>query len=84
MKKKHYLIVLLFATLFCNANMASPYVEGTLSGSAFSSRNIDIIGEKITISPNKDFSSAFYDIEYTISSSSSYSHIIPLLLCRGL
>lgn len=79
MHKILHIIAFLFAVTICRANMASPYESGTLSGCAFSSRSVDILGEKITISPNKDFSSAFYDVEYTISSSSSYSHLIPLL-----
>lgn len=46
--------------------MASPILRGTFSSSAFSSRDIDIIKEKIHFSIDKDFNTGNYVIEYFI------------------
>jgi hypothetical protein len=58
--------------------MASPFREGTLGCSAFSSKDIDILHESIHVKLNKEFSRANYVVEYTITSDSSGNQI-PLL-----
>jgi hypothetical protein len=58
--------------------MASPIMEGTLSSSAFSSRDIDILKEKIYLKIDRDFSTAFYQIEYLIKTDTGGKQI-PLL-----
>lgn len=58
--------------------MASPVQEGTFSGSAVSSRDIDILKEKIYLKIDKDFRTAFYQIEYWIRTDTDGKQI-PLL-----
>jgi hypothetical protein len=58
--------------------MASPIRPGTFSSSAFSSRDIDILKEKIYLKVDKDFRTAFYQIEYFIRTDSN-GRQIPLL-----
>ncbi len=62
----------------CFANMASPYWEGTISGSAMTSSDIDILKEKIFIQINKEDHTALYKIDYYIQCDSSGMQI-PLL-----
>lgn len=75
-----YLIVLLVlsAAQPTYANMASPIWEGTSTGSVFSSRDIDILGEHIRLSIDEDFQTATYHIAYRISCDSGGTQI-PLL-----
>jgi hypothetical protein len=61
-------LLFFFIARLCTANMASPIREGTLSSSAFSSRDIDILKEKIHITLGKDFKTASFVIEYFIRS----------------
>jgi len=63
--------------------MASPYIEGTNSGLAFSSRDIDILSEKILVRIADDFTTAKFIVEYTIQSSSSSTQIPLLFLTQG-
>lgn len=64
---KQFLFIVLFVTAqFCYGNMASPVRKGTSSSAAFSSNNIDILKEQLNISINPDFTTAFFDITYTI------------------
>ncbi len=58
--------------------MGSPISEGTLSGSAFSSRDIDILQDKIYLKIDKGFRTAFYRVEYVIRTDTSGKQI-PLL-----
>jgi len=58
--------------------MASPIWEGTYGSNAFSSRDIDIIREKLSVTIDKDFKTASYLIEYFIKADSSGKQI-PLL-----
>lgn len=58
--------------------MASPILEGSFSSSAISSRNIDILKEKINLKIDKDFRTAFYQIEYFIRTDTA-GRQIPLL-----
>ena len=60
------------------ANMASPIREGTKSAAVFSSRDIDILKEKLSVTINKDFSEADYIAEYQIYSEKEGKQI-PLL-----
>ncbi|MBS1553152.1 MAG: hypothetical protein JST15_13885 [Bacteroidetes bacterium] len=64
---KIIVIFLLFFTESCFANMASPVREGSLISSAFSSSDIDIIKEKLTVNVSKDFTTADYIAEYFIN-----------------
>ncbi len=76
---KQPLTILLFLIgRLCFANMASPIWEGTFSSSAFSSRDIDILREKIVVTIDKDFRTAFFQIEYFIRADAS-GRQIPLL-----
>lgn len=62
-------VLLILFTITANitiANMASPYDNGTLSSSPFSSKNIDILSENILIKIDRKFQTAQYFIEYTI------------------
>ncbi|HNP20952.1 MAG TPA: hypothetical protein PKM63_02045 [Panacibacter sp.] len=58
--------------------MASPLRPGTYASDAFSSRDIDILKERIHITVDQDFRNAFYKIEYYIRSDSAGSQV-PLL-----
>ena len=69
---------MLFIGKLCFANMASPIREGTYGSSAFSSRDIDIIKERLLVTIDKDFKTAAYVIEYTIKTDSPGKQI-PLL-----
>ncbi|MBK7158793.1 MAG: hypothetical protein IPH77_09580 [Ignavibacteria bacterium] len=60
-------IFLIFLTGSSFANMASPVREGSLISSAFSSSDIDIIKEKLTVNISKDFTTADYIAEYFIN-----------------
>ena len=71
-------IILFLIGQLCFANMASPIRAGTFSSSAFSSRDIDILKEKIYLKVDKDFRTAFYQIEYFIRTDSN-GRQIPLL-----
>jgi len=48
--------------------MSSPVQERTLTSSAFSSKDINILSEKIDIKIDKEFKTAKFIIEYTIQS----------------
>lgn len=48
------------------ANMASPIREGTKSADVFSSKDIDILKEKLSITINKEFTDANFTSEYFI------------------
>lgn len=60
------------------ANMASPYLDGTRSASAFTSRDIDVLEELIHISIDQDFRRATYRVEYLIHTDTAGLQI-PLL-----
>lgn len=60
-------IAVLFFFFVVYANMASPYMKGTGSSTAFSSKNVDITGEKIHIIIDSGFTKAFYKITYNIN-----------------
>ncbi len=58
--------------------MASPVTQGTFSSEAFSSRDINILKEKIHVTIDRDFKTAVYKIEYFINAESEGNQI-PLL-----
>lgn len=67
MRQSISLIFILIAH-FCFANMASPIWQGTKSGTVFSSKDVDILKERINVTIDKHFQTANYKIEYFISS----------------
>ena len=70
MRKLAVWLLCLFS-LSLNANMASPYRDGSLSGSPFIARNVDILHEKLYITPSSDLKTAKYVVEYHIRAGSS-------------
>ena len=71
-----FIIVLIVNS--CFANMASPMRKGTSISTVFTSKNIDILNEKIYFKPNKEFKIGSYLIEYHIKTDTSGKQI-PLL-----
>ncbi len=73
-------IILLFilTSRLCFANMASPYGEGTKVSTVFSSRNIDILNERIWVTVDRKFETASYVVEYNINTDTD-GRQIPLL-----
>lgn len=69
--------LLLFGQL-AQANMSSPIWEGTMTSSAFTSKDINILSEIIQIKIDKDYKTAKFIVEYTILSDIS-GRQIPLL-----
>ena len=63
---------------FSFANMASPLIEGTRSSAAISSKDIDILREKIVVIIGEDFKTALFEVEYTIKTNLEGKQI-PLL-----
>lgn len=61
-------LLLLSTSMFSYANMASPIINGTTVGTAYSSADIDILSETININIKKGFHEADYDITYEIYS----------------
>lgn len=76
--KIRILIFFLFFAQVCKANMSSPVWEGTSVSTAFSSKDIRILSERIHITIDKAFSTAKFVVEYTIQSDVS-GRQIPLL-----
>jgi len=70
------ILIALSSSVF--ANMASPYRDGTKVAAAFTSRDIDIISERINVTLNKNNASADYFIEYKIRTDKDGKQI-PLL-----
>ena len=66
--KINFFILFLLIGQFCRANMSSPIQEGTLTSTAFSSKDINILSEKINIKIDKEFKTVKFIIEYTIQS----------------
>ena len=60
------------------ANMASPYTDGDWAAAPFSSRDIDILLEKISVQFSPERQKTFYDITYNIRCDASGQQI-PLL-----
>ncbi len=73
-----FVLLLFFIARAVSANMASPEITGTTGALAFSSKDIDILHEKILIRPDHAFHTATFSIIYTIRSDSSGKQI-PLL-----
>lgn len=72
------MLFLLHFGLLAKANMASPIREGTKTSSAISSKDIDILSEKIFIKIDPNFKTARFIVEYNIQSNLSGAQI-PLL-----
>ncbi|MDW7691725.1 hypothetical protein R9C00_16730 [Flammeovirgaceae bacterium SG7u.111] len=71
-------ILTILLSLPCWANMASPIQEGTWAATPFISKYVDILREKIHITPDRDFRTAKFTIEYHINAGRSGEQI-PLL-----
>ena len=71
-------LLLLSASMFSYANMASPIDDGTFASTAYSSTDIDILSETIDINISKGFHKADYDIAYEIYSDKAGERI-PLI-----
>lgn len=65
LKKISVFILLLCLYMQGHANMASPYIKGDVTSEAYSSRDIDIIGEHIKVTILNVYQSKF-TVEYTI------------------
>ena len=76
--KQFLTIIFFFSSFISHANMASPYIPGTSSSTVYSSKDVDILKEKILIKLNKNFESADYVIEYYINAETAGNQI-PLL-----
>jgi hypothetical protein len=63
---------------FAQANMSSPIWEGTMTSSAFTSKDINILSEFIHIRIDKDYKTAKFIVEYIIQSEVT-GRQIPLL-----
>ncbi|MEM9981453.1 MAG: hypothetical protein AAF734_03085 [Bacteroidota bacterium] len=75
-------LCLLLMTQASWGNMASPIWEGTLSTSAFSSKDIDILKERIHLQVAPDFKTAQYEVVYTIRTDRSGQQIPLLFLAQ--
>ncbi len=72
-----FFFLLLFGQL-AQANMASPIRRGTMTSTAFTSKDISILSEFIYIKIDKDYKTAKFIVEYTIQSEVT-GRQIPLL-----
>lgn len=73
-----FALAFLFSLNTALANMASPYMFGTSSATAFSSRNIDILSENIRLQLFDKAPGAHFKVEYNIRCDSAGKQI-PLL-----
>ena len=80
--KQALFIIFILASQLCSANMGSPIRQGTFSGSAISSRDIDIVKEIIHLKIDKDFKTAFYQVEYHIKTDVAGKQIPLLFLAK--
>lgn len=76
--KNCFTIIFLFIFKLAFANMSSPIMEGTLTASPLTSKDIDILKENIQIKIDKSFHTASFDIQYHIKTDVSGEQI-PLL-----
>jgi len=76
--RKYIILFWVLTSRVCFANMASPYGEGTKVSSVFSSRNIDILNERIWVTVDQRFKTAYYVVDYNISTDTD-GRQIPLL-----
>lgn len=72
------ILFLLLLGQLAQANMSSPIQEGTMTSSAFTSKDINILSEFIHIKIDKDYKTATFIVEYTIQSDVA-GRQIPLL-----
>ncbi len=80
MMKKYILFLIVQCTILkvSHANMASPYQVNDKMASILTSRDVDILSEKINITINKEFTQAQFHVIYQISSN-QIGKTIPLL-----
>lgn len=78
MIKVFFTAIFFLIASFCFANMASPMWKGTSLSTVFTSKNIDILNEKIYFKPDKEFKIGSYFVEYHIKTDTSGKQI-PLL-----
>ncbi|MEN6669650.1 hypothetical protein AAJP47_04660 [Psychrobacter sp. B38] len=71
-------LFLLSHSILSYANMASPTTDGTNVGTAYSSKDIDILSETIDINIDKGFKHANYDVTYEVYSAEE-GYRIPLV-----
>lgn len=76
--KSALLVFTLLWSQLTRANMASPVWRGTVSSTAFSSKDINILSESIHIKIDADYKTARYTVEYTLQSDVA-GRQIPLL-----
>ncbi len=76
--KSALLIFTLLWAQVTRANMSSPIWRGTVTSTAFSSKDIDILSESIHIKIDEEYQTARYIIEYTLHSDVA-GRQIPLL-----
>lgn len=78
-----FLIFFVLLSNACFANMASPVQDGTILSSAFSSKNIDILAEKIWVKIARDLETASFLVEYRIQSTQAGNQIPLLFFAEG-
>lgn len=64
--KIQLIIIFAFFGQLCFANMASPYTNGTKASEVFTSKDIDIINEKIHVTIDNVAQTATYVVEYRV------------------
>ena len=77
-----FIFIFLFGQI-AKANMASPIWSGTMSGSAISSKDINILSEKIVVKIDESFRTAKFVVEYNIHSDFSGEQIPLLFFAKG-
>lgn len=75
-------LLLTLLSQFSWANMASPLRVGTIASSAISSRDIDILHEKIHLSIDKSFKTGFYSVNYFIETKQEGKQVPLLFLAK--
>lgn len=66
MRKSIFLAVLLLSSLCLNANMAAPWRDGDLPASPKISEYVNILHERIVITPDSGLRTTHFDVEYRI------------------
>ncbi len=81
MKIKLLLLFILFANI-CLANMASPHREGSINANALLSKDVSILQEEIKVRVLKEFTTAEFDIVYSIKTDAEGGQIPLLFLAK--
>ena len=82
--KNLFLILILLFSEVCAANMSSPVLKGTMTSTAYASKDIDIISESIYLRIDQDYKTAKYIVEYNIKSDISGTQIPFLFYAKDL